>query len=442
MSSEYRKDIAATLLNQVFKVFAGPVLLVFIPLYLNPIEQGYWYTFMSIAALAIFADLGFSNIVLQFSAHEFAYLKFSEAGIIEGYQEHLNKLASFFRFSITWLLKVTLVVFPLIIIGGYIFLDSKHENIEWSGPWLIYSLFSAIVFMNSIILSFFEGCNSVKVIQLIRLKITAISTTINLFCLYMGLGLYSIAASLFTSALVGLFLIYNNYKKTILQLLEISRKDYYDWRKQFFSLIWRYAISWCSGYFIFQLFVPIAFKFHGPEFAGKIGISIAMWTAGFGIASSWITAITPKINMYISEKKWSELDRLFHTNLKKSMMTMIAGGAGFILFFYLFENHLALFKRILPIESMSILFICWICQLYINNWAIYLRGHKKEPLMLVSVFSAVYVCVSTLICGYLLPAPYIFMGFLSSYIYGIPVTMYIVRRERRLHSILGSVMNE
>ena len=53
---------------------------------------------------------------------------------------------------------------------------------------------------------------------------------------------------------------------------------------------------------VFQLFTPMTFYFHGPVAAGKIGISIAMWTAGFNIAISWITAITPKMNMLIAEK--------------------------------------------------------------------------------------------------------------------------------------------
>lgn len=92
----YKKDIRATIINQLFRVVAGPVLLLILPYYLTSVEQGYWYTFTSIAALSIFADLGFSNIVLQFTAHEFASLKFNKHNIITGNKERLWKLASFF----------------------------------------------------------------------------------------------------------------------------------------------------------------------------------------------------------------------------------------------------------------------------------------------------------------------------------------------------------
>ena len=62
----FNKDLLYTLLNQLWRIISGPLILLFIPLYLTPMEQGYWYTFISIGALGLFADLGFSNIVLIF----------------------------------------------------------------------------------------------------------------------------------------------------------------------------------------------------------------------------------------------------------------------------------------------------------------------------------------------------------------------------------------
>lgn len=76
------KDLISTAINQLYRLISGPLMLLFIPLYLTQIEQGYWYTFTSVAALAVFADLGFSNIILQFAAYEFAFLKFNSDGTI------------------------------------------------------------------------------------------------------------------------------------------------------------------------------------------------------------------------------------------------------------------------------------------------------------------------------------------------------------------------
>ena len=433
MRADYKQDIISTLIYQIFKIVSGPFVLVLIPIYLSPIEQGYWFTFASIAALAVFADLGFSNIILQFAAHEFAFLSFNSFSIIEGDKEHLYKLASFFRFSIKWLFKIVAIIFPFIIVGGYLFLNSKNNFLNWEIPWVIYSICSAVVFINTIILSFFEGCNSVRTIQLIKLRISFNSTICAVACLYFGMELYALSTSLIVSSLTGIYFIYKYFRRTIIQLWNISKISSYNWKEQFLSLIWRYAISWCSGYFIFQIFVPIAFYFHGPEFAGKIGISVSMWSAGAGIASSWITAINPRLNMFVSKKQWNELDILFNDGMIKSMGTIIIGGISFLVIFYLFNKKIPFFERILSFEGMIILFVCWIGQLYTSNWAIYLRSHKKEPMVWISAFSAMYVSITTILCGYYLKDTYIFLGFLSSYVYILPATIYIVTKEKKLH---------
>lgn len=431
--SNYKRDIKATIINQIFKVFCGPVLLLFIPLYLTDIQQGYWYTFTSIAALVIFADLGFTNIVLQFAAHEFAYLSFDEAGRVIGDVEYIKRLASFFRFSMQWLLKVVTIVFPLIIVGGYFFLETKGNLITWKGAWILYSLSSVLVFVNSIVLSFFEGCNSVAKIQTIRLKVSFCSSIISISGLYSGINLYALSLSILCASLFGIYLIYKNYYIAIKQLWEYSANFKYNWRPQFIALIWRYAISWCSGYFIFQLFTPLAFMYHGPKFAGKIGISIAMWMAGFGIATSWITAITPRMNMLIEERKWTELDALFNRSLIKSMLTMFVGGCFFFGLYFAFIGKYSFFNRILDFQSMLVLFVCWLAQLFVNSVATYLRSHKKEPMTLISFVTAVYVSITTFFLAKFMNNRLLFMGFLSSFLFVVPFVIYIYNKEKERH---------
>ena len=439
----YKRDIKATFLNQIVKVLAGPTLLLFIPLYLNSIEQGYWYTFTSLAALSIFADLGFTNIVLQFAAHEFAFLSFDKNGIIIGDENKIVRLASFFLFSLKWLKKIIILAFPVIISGGYIFLLNKETDVEWKEAWLIYSFASALVFSNSVVLSFFEGCNSVRKVQYIRLVICLLTSFSTIVGLYLNLNLYALSLSLVVSGLTGVFLNYYYFNRPIKQLIILSSKCKYDWKPQFMALIWRYGISWCSGYLIFQLFTPLSFKYYGADFAGKVGISIAMWTAGFSIASSWITAILPKINMLIEERRWNELDRLFNKNHYKSIITMLIGGSIFITTYYIFDKQFVIFNRIVDLKSMCILFLCWMLQLIINNIAIYLRAHKKEPMMMVSLVSAFYVSISTYLCAMFLPKEYLFLGFLTSYIYGIPFSIYLLKLERKNHvNTKGVLIND
>lgn len=428
------KDTISTFYNSIVKILSGPLLLLAIPTFLNQVEQGYWYTFTSIAALAVFADLGFATIVLQFSAHEFAFCRFKEDGTVIGDKEHFWKLASFFHFTIGWLKKVSIIVFPVIVIGGYFFLNEKGDMVNWKIPWMIYSCASALFFMVSSILSFLEGCNSVAKTQKIRMIMTAVSVIIMLLSLYFGLGLYALASAMVLSSSVGLLETLLCFHKFIRQMWTADFSSLYDWKPEFYALIWRYAISWGSGYFIFQLFTPLAFKFHGPVFAGLIGISIAMWSAGFNIANSWLTAVIPRINMLVAERKWQELDVLFNNRFRKALLTMVLGICGYCCLYLLLKGSFRFFDRVLGLQSMGLLGLCWLMQTYINGLAVYLRSHKKEPMMPVSLFSAFYVAITTYLCASFLLEDYLFLGFFSSYLYGVPVTYYLYNKQIREHS--------
>lgn len=426
------KDLVNTAINQLYRLISGPLMLIFIPLYLTQEEQGYWYTFSSVAALAVFADLGFSNIILQFAAHEFAFLKFKEDGTIYGDEVHLHKLADFFRFSVKWLCKVTLVVFPIIVVAGYIFINQKNnENINWVLPWFVYSISSALVFVNSSLLSFFEGCNSVAKVQKIRFKIAVLTSCVVLSGLFLKIKLFALALSLIASALLGGFLIYKNYKNLIIQLWKISNVMFYSWKEEFLSLIWRYALSWGSGYLIFQLFVPLAFNYYGLIEAGKIGFGISTWAAISSISSIWITSKIPSINMLIAEKEWNNLEKLLKNIFIQISMTYFAIGMPFLCCYFLFYKEVFLFKR-LPVDViMCILFLCNFLQLIINFLATYLRAHKKEPMVWASILQGIFVAISTYYIVNHYSINYLFSGYLISNLAVLIFTFYITYLQNK-----------
>lgn len=434
--SKGNKDLSAAMINSLWRIFAGPLMLLAIPYFLTPMEQGYWYTFTGLAALSIFADLGFTGIVLQFTAHEFAFLHFGPGRIFTGDESHLWRLASFFRFTFKWLLRAVGIVFPLIMVGGYFFIDAKHDAINWQMAWILYSMASAMAFINSTIMSFFEGCNSVSLMQSVRFRVGVCTTCTNFICLVMGFNLYALALAQCVNAAAGLLYLCYYFQQSMKQLWKLSMGKCYNWWPEFSSLIWRYAISWCSGFFIFQLFTPLAFQFHGAVFSGKIGISIAMWTAGVGIANTFITAILPRMNMLISKHQWKELDALFHKNLMLTMGTMVLGGIGYFILYYLLKDKMTFFQRVLDPFNMGILYISWILETWVGSIASYLRAHKKEPLMPISALSGIYVAITTWLCAKYLSPEYLFMGFLTQFVFVIPVVYHIYKKQKEDHIIV------
>lgn len=438
------RDMLHTLLNQLWRVAAGPVLLLCIPLFLTSVEQGYWYTFTSIAALAVFADLGFSTIVLQFAAHEFTHLSFDKNGEVCGDRQALWRLASFFRFCLRWLIKMIIIVFPVIVAGGWVFLQMKSNDVAWQGAWLTYSVMSAVSFFNAALLSFFEGCNSVARVQRIRMVIVIANSGIMILGLLADMRLWSLACGMGISVIIGLSLLWSSFGVSMKYLWQISAHGIYDWWPEFSGLMWRYAISWGSGYFIFQMFVPLAFAFIGADFAGMAGMSIAACTAGFNISFAWITSVVPRINMLIEAKQWKELDNLFFQRCTASLVTMLSGGCLFFILYFLYSD-IRIFQRMLPPVCMVILFLCWLCQVWVNGIAVYLRGHKEEPLMKLSMVSAVYVAITTYLCARLLAPEWLFLGFFSSYLWGMPLVYRVYMGYKKRHSVengAGKLVNK
>lgn len=425
-------DFRHTAINQVWRLIAGPLLLVLVPFYLTAEVQGYWYTFISLSALAVFADLGFSAILLLFSAHEFAYLKFNNDMTLVGSEYHLDRLATLWRFAIKWSVAMAFGVFPVVLVIGYSVLDDKATSVEWTLPWIIYGIASVFVFINSMTLSFIEGCDSVGDVQKIRFHISFITVVSTLLLLVSGTSLYALAFSLLAGAMSGSIIIIYRYKNTLAQLHKLAKNKAYPWFKEIMPLIWRYAVSWVSGYFIFSFFTPIAFHCYGAIEAGQVGLSMAISTALFGVANVWITTITPKINIYVAQKDYTSLNNLFKRHLILAIFTYIFGVAVLFLVVGLLKEYISFAHRLVSPLSLLIINLGWLAQVFINALAVYMRAHKREPLVIVSLMNGLYVGGITLLISVYVPFDYFFAGFLSAYLWVLPWIVLIFRKYKRL----------
>jgi O-antigen/teichoic acid export membrane protein len=439
--NQQRKDLFFTLLNQLWHLISGPIIILLIPLFLSPEQQGYWYLFGSLAALRTFADLGFSNIVLQFSAHEFAFLYFLDNGQLAGEERNLKKLGSFFRFVIKWISSICIVVFPIIYVIGIVFFVRDDVLTVYLLPWTLYAIGTLINFFNNSILSFIEGFNKIELIQRIRFRVALINTVVVMTILIFGGNIYALAFGMLLSASSVFVSIFGGFRKLLIQLINISRGFIYDWRKEIFPLFIKYALSFSSGYFIFQIYTPLMHYFYGPIYSGKVGITLTLVMAIFNFSNIWMYTITPKMNMLISQKLWSNLDSLFRKRLLLSLGTYLLISMMLFLFLAIFGNFWIIPKitaRFLPITSLIILLVCYFLQVFINAWALYLRGHKQEPYVVPSVVSAVSIVIITYIVGRLMSPVWFFLGFMTSYVWSMPVDYSIYKKcKRKWHEVQG-----
>lgn len=425
------KDLLSTLLNQLWRLVSGPLIMLLIPVYLSPTQQGYWYLFGSISALSILADLGFSNIVLQYSAHEFAHLSFSSSGALEGEKIYLKKIGSFFRFILKWTVTICLIIFPIIYLVGIWFFYRDNVLRDYLTPWSIFSVGSLFIFFNNAILSFIEGMNKIETIQYIRFWVAIVNTIVVSLILIFGGGIYALAFGMFISSISLSLFIFLKFSSILLQLFYVAKDFKYQWKEEVLPLFSRYAFSFFSGYFIFQIYVPVMQYFYGPIESGKVGITLVLVMAIFSLSNIWIYTIIPKMNILVSQSNKVELDLLFRRRLLFSSLTYIIISAAIFLLvslfkdFWIFPNIISRFLS--PLAVLTLL-VCYFFQLLINSWATYLRAHKKEPYMFPSIVLAFWVAISTVLIGNFFSPQYFFVGFLSSYIWWTPIAYFIYIR--------------
>ena len=82
MKIDYKSLIILS--QKLFQAVAGLITLYFIAHFLSPTEQGYYYTFASLAALQTLLEMGLSTILVQQSAHEFVHLEWLTKGKLLG----------------------------------------------------------------------------------------------------------------------------------------------------------------------------------------------------------------------------------------------------------------------------------------------------------------------------------------------------------------------
>ena len=333
-----------------------------------------------------------------------------------------------------WTIRVSLFSFPVIFIVGYVIFAQKGPERFWLTPWIIYLVGSAMMFIINSAFAFFEGCHMLATVQKVRLYSSILYSGTLLLFLWLNLGLYALAFAMIANAALNFLFAIRYFGKYIRILNSMKHTAVHLWRHEILQLLWKYAISWSSGYFFYQLFTPLMFHFHGPVAAGKVGLTMSLWTTIYNLSTVWIYVSIPKLNMHAAKRNWAEMDRSFSRNYMLSAGTYLLGMAALAIGFFVISGRFAfidgIIDRFLPIIPILFISAGWLLQILINSITVYLRAHKQEPLLHLSVATAVFISVTTLAAAKYLPADYFFIGFTSSFLWTIPAALYTFKKKK------------
>lgn len=426
--SKKGNDVIFTGINYAFRLILKPVLLLAIPLLLTEIQQGYWYTFTSLAALTTFADLGLTTIISQFAAHETASLIYDDEKEI--YLGNSIGLSSLYQAMRGWFAKAMLVITPIIFVIGCIVMGKDSQFVTYIVPWLIYAFFNSVNFYIQANLAFFEGCNQIGKVQRIKCIDAIVVNVFAIFLLIMGTGIYALGCSMALACLIDFILYKRAFKHLLDQLMTIGNTTV-KWFEEIMPLLKRYAIGWISNYITFQLYNPLTFRLFGAEIAGQVGYTITIISSIYSMANVWMYVVTPVLNVQAEQKDWKGMDKTLKTNLPLAAGTYAIGTTMFCIMLNVPIVYSLIGTRILPFSQVMVLGSAYFIQIFVNAIALYLRAHKEEPLMYVGIISALWSISTTIIILLALGKNYIFVGYLSSFLFTMPSVVVIFYQKRK-----------
>ena len=434
------KAVGFGVINRMWSALAGPLTILLISQYFSKEEQGYYYTFYSLIGLQVFFELGLLTVLAQFASHEFAHLSWGTKGEIIGSEPHLNRFIDLLGKGFKWYAICAILLIGTLIPAGLYFLQQptiSETTVNWELPWILSVIGVGCNLLLIPFYGFITGSGDVASIQKRELLGAIINSLIGWSVIACGGGLFAIPGVTTGSLIVGTVYLLKSkphlVKSAFLSAYGSLKSDHtVCWWGEVWPMQWKIAISWISGYFIFQLFTPVLFKYHGPIVAGQMGMSMGIWSAILGICSISASVKAPTFGKLIAVCNWQELDKEFSKVLWQSTLISILICSMALAIIYTLQKYTYIGERLLPLKYMCYLFIALIMQVIINNLATYLRAHKKEPYLLLSLFGGLLQGTCVLVIGRLFSFQGVTLGFAGIQSFLLIPALFIWLRCRKI----------
>ena len=425
----------------------GSVITVFLVVkYFTGVEQGFYYTFGSLIAIQIFFELGLNGIITQYVAHEASNLKLENSDKLLGDPKYLSRISSLLHFSINWYVFFSFILLISLNIVGFIFFkryDTSNGSVNWVLPWILLSFGTSLNLFISPIFSFIQGLGKVQDVAKIQLLLVLQRFLIIWLGLILGAKLFIVGLSSLICGATSLVILLFKYHKLFINIWNTSITHRVNYYKEIFPYQWKVAISWISGYFIFQLFNPVLFATEGSVVAGQMGMTLSALTGIQALSFSWISTKIPLFSNLISQKKYLELDNIFNkTAIQSAIVNVFALISMFFIIYVVryynfkisgkplasrFLNYLPMFFMMIPIFTNQL----------VGFWATYLRCHKKEPFLFNSIVAGILSTLSTIILGKYFGVIGITSGYCILSIIMLPWGYYIfITKKKEWHKVL------
>ena len=399
--------------------------------------QGYYFTILSFIAFIQLAEFGLTYAVMQSASHEAP--ESTPPGAPNPDPGVRRRLAALLRgatrFNATTIVLATL----LTAVVGTQMLSTDAAAVSataaWTLPWIAALAAVAASQLVNPRASLLEGAGFVSEVWLLRLTQELVAAAVLWTALFAGWGLWVIALSFAARAGVGFGWLGSGWRrryfKTLSEAGAATRPDGY-WWSEVWPFQWRIGVSALSGYLIFQFFTPLMFVIKGPTAAGQFGMTLALTNGLLMVTTAWLSSQAPLFGRLIATRSFDQLDRAFVRSLRSSFLVVLVTGAAISVGVLMLNRlQLPLAERLLPPGPFVLFIAATVTNHVIFAMAIYLRAHRREPLMLSSVIGAIVMPLAVAYVAYHAGIAAIAATYLALTVLGLGITALIFASRAR-----------
>lgn len=358
--------------------------------HLSPEAQGFYFTIFSLLQLRTLFELGLNQLFVQSISHETPETYWCRSNLLHGSPQALMRIGAVVQFAVHWYLSAAVAMLALVGVGGWVYFSRFGTfHVEWHWAWLTGIVCTSLSLAITPGIVLLEGSGMVARVARMRAVDGTISGAVLVFGIRHGLGLAAIAAFAASGLIIQstwTFIVASRAVRVLLRATPAAL-----WRgaaRELLPVQRRLAISWISGYLVFNGSNPIVMALCGPEFAGRLGFGLALGAGAVSLASAWLNVRATIFGRLIRSRDYTRLDALFR---KVAILTglFLAAILSAILLLLPLLTGMGLLKPDRIPHRMDLL---WLFAGSAANYvtfalAIYLRAHKREPLVYLSLLN-------------------------------------------------------
>lgn len=399
-----RKDVIWGYIAQFLSMGSGVITLPFILNHLTADEIGLNYIFITISGIVALVDLGFAP---QF-ARNFTYI-FSgakdilEEGIAETDDKIDYRLLKYVLASakhIYGALSILSVVILLCLGTPYVY-EVTHSFTavrNCLATWGIYSLGILFQVYFTYYSSMLIGAGLIKEQKYTVVAHKVLYMVIVIGCLYLGLGLMSVALGQLIAPFAGRWLAHHYFytpslRRELAQHIADDRKIIYGIFRKLWYNAKRNALMNIGSYAILRLSMFIAGLYLSLAEFGSYGLMVQLGSILGVSCCTYLQILQPKLASLRAKDKLTELLVSFSKGLKFYYLMFIAGS---IVLIFFGEPILSVIKSntILPPRSILILYLIIMLLEYNHvNFAVLISSNNHVPFAPASIITGIAVVI-------------------------------------------------